>query len=46
MHVPDDQLWINPDCGLKTRTSEEVWASLRHLVETARIIRASITTDV
>lgn len=39
-HVPADQLWINPDCGLKTRTAEEVEAALRHLVEAAKRARA------
>ncbi|AFC31017.1 MetE [Paenibacillus mucilaginosus 3016] len=32
--------WINPDCGLKTRGAEETAASLRHMVEAARIVRA------
>ncbi len=43
-YIPDDRLWINPDCGLKTRTPEQVWESLRHLVEAARIVRSSIST--
>ncbi len=42
-YVTDDQLWINPDCGLKTRTPEQVWESLKHLVEAARIIRSSLS---
>ena len=25
--VPAERLWVNPDCGLKTRTTEEVTAS-------------------
>ncbi|RBP61397.1 methionine synthase (B12-independent) [Brevibacterium sanguinis] len=33
--VPDDRLWINPDCGLKTRGYAEVTAALANLV-TAR----------
>jgi 5-methyltetrahydropteroyltriglutamate--homocysteine methyltransferase len=35
-----DRLWVNPDCGLKTRGWEEVRPSLRHLVEAARRRRA------
>ena len=35
----DDKLWVNPDCGLKTRGIAETEASLRNLVEAARIIR-------
>lgn len=37
--VPADRLWVNPDCGLKTRRPEEVEASLQHLVEAARTVR-------
>ena len=32
-HVPADRLWVNPDCGLKTRGYEETTASLKNLVE-------------
>ena len=28
-----DQLWVNPDCGLKTRRWEEVIPALRNMVE-------------
>ena len=31
-HVPTDRLWVNPDCGLKTRGYAEVEPSLRNLV--------------
>ena len=34
-----DQLWINPDCGLKTRGWPEVRASLEHMVAAARAFR-------
>nr|WP_296767965.1 5-methyltetrahydropteroyltriglutamate--homocysteine S-methyltransferase [Rhodococcus sp. (in: high G+C Gram-positive bacteria)] len=37
--VPAERLWVNPDCGLKTRGATEVDASLRNLVEAARIVR-------
>ena len=33
------QLWVNPDCGLKTRGDKEVKESLLNLVEAAHIIR-------
>ncbi len=39
--IPRAQLWINPDCGLKTRGWVEVKSSLLHLVEAARQLRAS-----
>ena len=37
--VPDDKLWVNPDCGLKTRGERETEASLINLVKAAQIIR-------
>ncbi|UFS97890.1 5-methyltetrahydropteroyltriglutamate--homocysteine S-methyltransferase [Nocardia huaxiensis] len=37
--VPAERLWANPDCGLKTRRTEEVVTSLQHLVAAARALR-------
>ncbi|MDT5002356.1 MAG: 5-methyltetrahydropteroyltriglutamate--homocysteine methyltransferase [Mycobacterium sp.] len=37
--VPTERLWVNPDCGLKTRTTDEVTASLQHLVAAAAQVR-------
>ena len=33
--IPKDKLWVNPDCGLKTRGNEETAASLKNLVSAA-----------
>lgn len=33
------QLWVNPDCGLKTRSKEEVVAALESMVEAACLVR-------
>jgi 5-methyltetrahydropteroyltriglutamate--homocysteine methyltransferase len=38
--VPADRLWVNPDCGLKTRNPEEVNASLANLVAATKEVRA------
>ncbi|MBR1221209.1 5-methyltetrahydropteroyltriglutamate--homocysteine S-methyltransferase [Bradyrhizobium sp. U87765 SZCCT0131] len=38
--LADDQLWINPDCGLKTRRWEEVEPALVNMVAAAREVRA------
>ncbi|MBP5606697.1 MAG: 5-methyltetrahydropteroyltriglutamate--homocysteine S-methyltransferase [Lachnospiraceae bacterium] len=38
--VADDKLWVNPDCGLKTRGEEETRSSLINLVKAAQIIRS------
>ena len=37
--IEDSKLWVNPDCGLKTRGEEETGKSLRNLVEAAHQIR-------
>ncbi|BBX84884.1 5-methyltetrahydropteroyltriglutamate--homocysteine S-methyltransferase [Mycolicibacterium aubagnense] len=39
--VPAERLWVNPDCGLKTRKTDEVTESLRHMVQAARLVRAT-----
>jgi 5-methyltetrahydropteroyltriglutamate--homocysteine methyltransferase len=39
--LPDWQIWVNPDCGLKTRKWEEVRPALQSLVAAARALRAS-----
>lgn len=39
--LPKSQLWINPDCGLKTRKWEEVKPSLKNMVEAVKIVRNS-----
>lgn len=38
--VPPQRLWVNPDCGLKTRNADEVTASLRNMVAAAQEVRA------
>ena len=40
------RLWANPDCGLKTRTWEEVTPALINLVEAARRRRAAVSAGV
>lgn len=39
--IDKDKLWINPDCGLKTRGIPETDASLRNMVQAAKEIRSS-----
>lgn len=36
------QLWVNPDCGLKTRGWPEVGAALTAMVATAKKLRATL----
>jgi 5-methyltetrahydropteroyltriglutamate--homocysteine methyltransferase len=37
-----DQVWVNPDCGLKTRRWEEVRPALDNMVNAARAVRAEL----
>jgi 5-methyltetrahydropteroyltriglutamate--homocysteine methyltransferase len=38
--VGRDRLWVNPDCGLKTRTWEEALPALEHMMAAVRSVRA------
>ncbi len=38
--IPKENLWVNPDCGLKTRGNEETEKSLINLVKATKEIRA------
>ncbi|MGW4794482.1 5-methyltetrahydropteroyltriglutamate--homocysteine S-methyltransferase [Nonomuraea sp. NPDC004297] len=40
--LPAERVWVNPDCGLKTRTYEEVEASLANVVTATRRLRAEL----
>ncbi|MGN0117500.1 MAG: 5-methyltetrahydropteroyltriglutamate--homocysteine S-methyltransferase [Streptomyces albidoflavus] len=40
--IPAGRLWVNPDCGLKTRGWPETRASLENLVAAARTVRAAL----
>ena len=42
--VPADRLWVNPDCGLKTRGEPETVESLGRMVEAARRVRREALT--
>ena len=39
--LPGERLWVNPDCGLKTRAWPETEAALVGMVEAARVLRAA-----
>lgn len=42
-YIHPQQLWINPDCGLKTRNWPETVAALKKMVSAARILRDRLT---
>jgi 5-methyltetrahydropteroyltriglutamate--homocysteine methyltransferase len=41
--IPVERLWVNPDCGLKTRSWSEVKPAMFNLVNAARTLRAELT---
>ncbi|MGW9433310.1 5-methyltetrahydropteroyltriglutamate--homocysteine S-methyltransferase, partial [Streptomyces decoyicus] len=41
--IPAERLWVNPDCGLKTRGWPETRASLENLVAAARTVRTELS---
>ncbi|MCX2971411.1 MULTISPECIES: 5-methyltetrahydropteroyltriglutamate--homocysteine S-methyltransferase [Streptomyces] len=43
--IPAERLWVNPDCGLKTRGWPETRASLENLVAAARTVRGELTAS-
>ncbi|MFF7340994.1 5-methyltetrahydropteroyltriglutamate--homocysteine S-methyltransferase [Streptomyces sp. NPDC008163] len=43
--IPAERLWVNPDCGLKTRGWAETRASLENLVAAARTVRAELPSS-
>jgi 5-methyltetrahydropteroyltriglutamate--homocysteine methyltransferase len=41
--LPAEKVWVNPDCGLKTRKWEEVKPSLKNMVEAAKTVREKLS---
>jgi 5-methyltetrahydropteroyltriglutamate--homocysteine methyltransferase len=44
--IPAKQIWINPDCGLKTRAWPETKAALKAMIEAAKELRTSVKEEV
>jgi len=40
--IPDARLWVNPDCGLKTRGWPETCEALSNMVKAARKLRQEL----
>ena len=40
--IPVDQLWVNPDCGLKTRHCDETKKALIEMVAAAQEMRIAV----
>jgi 5-methyltetrahydropteroyltriglutamate--homocysteine methyltransferase len=44
-HLAAERLWVNPDCGLKTRAWKEVLPSLRNMMEAVERLRRELTEE-
>jgi len=44
--LPVENIWVNPDCGLKTRKWPETEAALKNMVAAAEAVRKNITEAV
>lgn len=40
--IKPEQVWVNPDCGLKTRGTEETYKSLKNLTNAAKSVREAL----
>ncbi len=43
--IPAERLWVNPDCGLKTRSWEEVVPALENMVSAAKALRLELSAQ-
>ncbi len=43
--LPEEAIWVDPDCGLKTRTVEEAIAKMQSVVTAAKALRSSVESD-
>lgn len=41
-YISKEQLWVNPDCGLKTRQWDEAYPALKNMVSAARNVRTTL----
>jgi len=44
--LPAENIWVNPDCGLKTRKWPETQEALKNMVKAAQTVREKITTGI
>lgn len=44
--IPPEHLWVNPDCGLKTRAWPETEAALTNMIFAARAVRQTLAEKV
>ena len=44
--IPNERLWVNPDCGLKTRLWSEVLPALQNMVAAAQLLREEVREEI
>ncbi|WP_435380194.1 hypothetical protein [Echinicola jeungdonensis] len=44
--LPEEQLWVNPDCGLKTRGWKETEPALERMVQAAKALRKTTVAGI
>ena len=44
--IPARNLWVNPDCGLKTRKWEETELALKNMIEATKKIRQTVLNEI
>jgi 5-methyltetrahydropteroyltriglutamate--homocysteine methyltransferase len=44
--IPAQRLWVNPDCGLKTRTWDEVKPALRNMIAASRYLSGNVAGQI
>ena len=45
-YIPLNRIWVNPDCGLKTRNWKETVSALKNMVEASKKIRNKIKKNI
>ncbi|KAF0705566.1 5-methyltetrahydropteroyltriglutamate--homocysteine methyltransferase [Aphis craccivora] len=45
-YIPLNRIWVNPDCGLKTRNWQETISALKNMVEASKKIRNKIKKNI
>jgi 5-methyltetrahydropteroyltriglutamate--homocysteine methyltransferase len=44
--IPAERLWVNPDCGLKTRGWHEIIPAIKNMVQAAQALRRKMDSSI
>ena len=45
-YIPLERVWVNPDCGLKTRSPSEAFEALKNMQKAAEQVRKEVAVGV